>query len=126
MKTLFLGLSTAVVAALVAAGALAGQQDVRPAILAGEGDSCALPGAEADGDIVLVGGIGTITSLVERDSRVTLQCKGTGIANASGSGQAYSSFPCSVPTSGGVVETFDSRATISASGNGRLTCTYHR
>jgi hypothetical protein len=126
MKTLFLGLSAAVVTAIVAAGAVAGQPDIRPLAIAGEGDACALPGAEADGDIVLNGGLGTITSLVERDSKVTLQCKGTGIVNDSGSGQSYSGFPCLVPTSGGTFQTSDSRATVSASGNARLTCTYHR
>jgi hypothetical protein len=124
MKTLFLGTSAAVVTAIVAAGALAGQGDTRPSAIAGEGDACALPGAEADGDIILNGGLGTITSLVERPSSVTMNCRGTGIANASGSGQSYSGFPCAVETSRGVFTTLDSHATVSASGNGRLSCTY--
>ena len=126
MKTLFLGTSAAVVTAIVAAGAFAAHQDDRAAAIAGAGDPCAIPGAEADGDILLFGGLGTITSLVERDSRVTLQCRGTGITNESGRGQSYSGFPCLVPTGGGSFETLDSHATVSANGNGRLTCTYNR
>jgi len=124
MKTLFLGLSATVVTAIVAAGAVAGQPDVRPVAIAGEGDVCAIPGSESDGDLILNGGLGTITSLVERDSKVTLQCRGSGVENTSGRGQSYSGFPCLVPTSSGSFETLDSHSTVSPNGNGRLTCTY--
>jgi hypothetical protein len=124
MKSLFLGLSAAVVAGVVAAGALAAERYDAAAAIAGEGDTCGLPGAEADGDLILVGGLGTVTNLIERPSRVTMQCKGTGITNLSGSGQSFSGFPCTIAASGGVFETFDSSATVSPNGNGRLTCTY--
>ena len=124
MKGLFLGLSVTVTAAIVAAGAFSAQAAGPSAAVFAVGDACAIPGAEADGDILLSGGFGTITSLVERDARVTLHCRGTGITNLSGSGRAYSGFPCAIPTSGGVVQTFDSQASVSASGNGRLQCTY--
>lgn len=126
MAKLFLGLSAAVAAGIVAAGALAAHADGRTASISGEGDTCALPGAEADGDMILNGGLGVVSSLVERDSRVTMQCRGTGITNDSGSGQSFSGFSCSVATTSGVFQTLDSRATVSANGNARLTCTYHR
>jgi hypothetical protein len=124
MKTLFLGTSAAVVTAIVAAGALAAQRDDRVAAIAGAGDPCAIPGAEADGDLILNGGLGTITSLVERDSRVTLQCRGSGITNDTGRGQSYFGFPCLVPTSSGTFETLDSHSTVSTNGTGHLSCTY--
>jgi hypothetical protein len=124
MKTLFLGTSAVVMAAIVAAGALAAQRDDRAAVIAGVGDPCAIPGSEADGDLILNGGLGTITSLVERDSRVTLQCRGAGITNESGRGQSYFGFPCLVPTSSGSFETLDSHSTVSPNGTGHLSCTY--
>ena len=126
MKALFLGLSAAVVTGIVAAGALAAHADARAAAIAGEGDACALPGAEADGDMILNGGLGAVTSLVERESKVTMQCRGNGITNDSGKGQSFSGFPCDVGTTIGVFQTFDSRATVSPNGNARLSCTYHR
>jgi len=85
---------------------------------------CGMPGSDADGNITF-GGIGLRTTEVENGNKVMLKCKGDSITNLSGKGQSFDSFGCGIVTpSGGFVVTTDSKATVSASGVGTLTCTY--
>jgi hypothetical protein len=82
---------------------------------------CVLPGAGAEGEFA-VGGIGEVTHLLQKDGRVTMTCKGTGLVNDSGRAQQFSGFTCyALADSGAFVEGVGS-ATISQSGNGTLRC----
>lgn len=87
------------------------------------GAPCGLPGSDADGNLIF-GGIGEVNNTAENRNHVILTCKGDDIINESGRGQQFSGFACgiSVPSTGQVVLTNDSRATVSASGQGSLWC----
>ena len=94
-----------------------------PAIVVRDVGPCGMPGSDANGNIIL-GGIGTSTHVMENDNKVSLTCKGTNLVNLSGSGQHFSGFGCGIISpSGQLFITADTHATVSASGNGTLTCT---
>lgn len=87
---------------------------------------CGMPGADADGNLTF-GGIGVINRIVENNNSVKLDCKGTDITNLSGSGQSFRDFGCGIPApSGGSVFTTDTHATVSASGQATLSCTFKK
>lgn|GEM_PF-3229493 len=87
---------------------------------------CGTPGSDANGNRIF-GGIGTVTTVVENGNKVMLKCKGEGITNLSGRGQNFDGFRCRInKPSGGSVSVIDTHATVSASGNGSLTCTYDK
>jgi hypothetical protein len=83
--------------------------------------TCGMPGADSDGNIIF-GGIGSVTIIVENNNRVMLKCHAEGITNLSEKGQSFSGFDCSVQ---GVV-TSDTHATVSASGQASLTCSFKK
>ena len=73
------------------------------------------------------GGEGVITMLLENTDKVMMKCKGTGLENLTGVAQSAEGFLCGIVTPEGLVlETEDTRATVSASGVGTMTCTYHK
>lgn len=95
-----------------------------PAIVVRDDGICGMPGADADGNLI-IGGFGTVNIRLENDNKVSLSCKGKGLTNLSGRGQFFSGFGCGIIVpSGGFVVTTDSHATVAASGNGSLTCTF--
>ncbi len=94
------------------------------ALIVKDGGACGMFfGSEETGDAV--GGLGQITMQLENADKVTLKCRGRGLANLTGTAQHFDGFPCGILTPGGeIVLTEDSHATVSASGNGTLSCTY--
>ena len=74
------------------------------------------------------GGVGQITMEFENADKIVLRCKGTDLENLTGSAQTSEGFECAVisPVTGQVFQTFDSHATVSASGVGTMICTYHK
>lgn len=117
----------AAVALVVVAGATVNVQVVsaEQAVVVKEGGPCGMVGSDKDGEIILEGGVGTITTVVENGNKVMMTCHGTGITNESGRGQQFDGFPCGIrKPSGGVVLAQDTHATISASGVAMMSCTY--
>jgi len=78
---------------------------------------CGMPGANANGDITF-GGVGQVTHVVTNKNRQVFTCKGSDLTNLSGSGQHFEGFTCG--TFAGL--TTDTHATVSASGQGSMTC----
>lgn len=117
----------AVAASLTVLDLSTGTAAAGPAIVVRNDAPCGMAGAAADGNLIL-GGIGAATHMVENDNKVSLTCKGSDLANLSGSGQHFSGFLCGVvvPSTGAVVVTADSHATVSRSGQGSLTCTFDK
>lgn len=114
----------AVVASATLLDLSTGTATAEPAIVVKADSPCGMPGADPNGNLIL-GGIGAATLVLENDNKVSLTCKGSGLVNLSGSGQHFSGFGCGILVpSGGVVVTTDSHATVSASGQGSLTCTF--
>lgn len=84
---------------------------------------CAMPGANGDGSLIF-GGRGAVTIVLENDNKVMLKCHGDNLTNLSGSGQSFQGFLCVISAPGGDVIADDAHATVSASGQGELTCTF--
>jgi hypothetical protein len=83
---------------------------------------CGMPGSDAGGNITF-GGIGNIQLEVQNSNKVQITCKGTGITNLSGSGQHYKGFGCGIiDANGNLLLATNSDSTVSASGEGTLTC----
>lgn len=89
------------------------------------GGKCGMPGADADGNLIF-GGFGEVTLVLENGNKVMLKCHATGLTNDSGRAQSFENFPCGVdvPSDGKAVgvRASDSHATVSANGNGTMTC----
>jgi hypothetical protein len=101
-----------------------GTASAEPAAVIKNDGLCSMIGSDADGNIIF-GGVGEVTTVVENDNKVMLKCKGTGIENDSGRGQSFRGFLCGIGApDGNFYFTDDSRATVSASGVGTLTCTF--
>jgi hypothetical protein len=114
----------AAVAVLVPFSAVRVTADPEFVVQAQQGGLCELPGANPNGDLVF-GGLGQVVVVRENDQEVTLIGIGEGITNQSGRTQWFRNFACGVfLPSGGFVVTTDTQATVSASGEGLLTCTY--
>lgn len=97
-----------------------------PAIVVKPAGPCGMPGADADGNLI-VGGIGEASMVIENGNKVTLKCQGKGITNLSGRAQSFKGFPCGIILpDGSFVLTTDSHGTISASGVSTLTCTFKK
>ena len=99
-----------------------------PAIVIKDNGVCGMPGSDEEGNRI-GGGLGNLTMTLENGNKVMMKCKGTGITNESGRGQSFSGFGCGIfpPTgTGDPIETFDTHATVSASGVGTMTCTYKK
>ena len=95
-----------------------------PAIVIKNDGLCGMVGSDDEGDIIF-GGLGNLTTTIENGNKVIMKCKGAGITNDSGRGQSFSGFLCGLhPPSGGLIVTDDTHATVSASGNGTLTCSF--
>lgn len=97
-----------------------------PAIVINRGTgACGMPGSDVDGNIIF-GGIGTATVVVENGNKVMVKCQGT-VTNLSDRAQSFEGFTCGV---GDGQLTDDSRATVSANGdgtgNGTVTCTFKK
>lgn len=94
-----------------------------PAIVIKNSGRCGMAGSDANGNIIF-GGFGLQTTRMENGNKVMLKCKGSDIANFSGSGQHFEGFRCGVGfPSGGFRITTDSHATVAKNGNATLTCT---
>ena len=124
-KTLLAVLFVAATAALLlvsGTGSVAKADPGNGAIVIKNDGLCGMPGSDASGNIIF-GGIGQVTTNVTNGNHVILTCKGTGIENDSGRGQNFDGFGCGViDGNGNFYFTTDSHTTISASGNGTLTC----
>ena len=86
---------------------------------------CGLPGADVNGEM---GGAeeGHVIAFVENEDKVMFKCKGD-VTNLSGMGQHFEGFDCAVfSSSGEILLTNESHASVSASGEGMLTCTYRK
>jgi len=84
---------------------------------------CGMVGSNANGNPI-GGGLGEINLVVDRDGKVTLTCKGTGITNLSGQGQHFTGFACGLFDPDGSFEvTTNTAASVSASGQASLSCT---
>jgi hypothetical protein len=126
MRIVFIVLSICVVGGLFLASAVQADSDNAAIVVKGGENDCVMPGADKDGNLI-VGGTGNAETVVENNNKVMVKCKGENLTNDSGSGQSFRGFVCGVEfPSGGNGETEDSHATVSASGVGTLTCTYHK
>jgi hypothetical protein len=85
---------------------------------------CALPGVDGNG-FFTYGGVGTLTHAVQNDNTAVTTCQGSGMTNELGSTQYFSGFLCYaiLPQGDGLVETFDSEATVTSTGEATMTCT---
>lgn len=91
-----------------------------------DGGSCGMVGANADENLVF-GGTGEVNRKLENENWVQLDCKHDDVVNLSGRGQSFRGFLCTIfLPGGGSVVTFDSHATVSASGRGTLSCRYEK
>jgi hypothetical protein len=101
-----------------------------PAIVLKNPGLCGMIGADADGNMIYFpdAGFGIATTVMENDNKVMLKCLGTDVVNLSGKAQSFSGFGCGImfPSGTGDGWTYDTHATVSASGVGTVTCTYYK
>jgi hypothetical protein len=85
---------------------------------------CSLPGADLTGQIIPDAGVGIVLNTVENNNLIMKVCKGTA-PNGTDRAQTFREFRCLIELADGdIIETFDTRATVSASGQALATCFY--
>jgi hypothetical protein len=121
-------MSAAIVLTLVVGVILNVQEVVSAdqAVVSKGGGPCGIfAGSEEDG--TAAGGAGEITMVLENADKVIMKCKGTGLFNPTGMAQSSDGFPCGIFDAAGQFHLAnESHATVSASGNGSMTCTFYK
>jgi hypothetical protein len=86
---------------------------------------CNMVGADENGNLIS-GGTAPLSTKIENGNKVIVTCNGDNITNLSGHAVVFTDFTCRIsqPSTGEFVFTNQSRATVSASGYGSITCIF--